>query len=92
MDLGLDGKVAVVTGAASGLGEAVATTLAAEGARVAGADLNQVGVTAVLKGLGENGRARQSEDVANRVVSLASGRAWHTVGIEIDVPGGQLLA
>ncbi len=35
MDLGLQGKVAVVTGAASGVGRAIALTLAAEGAAVA---------------------------------------------------------
>jgi meso-butanediol dehydrogenase / (S,S)-butanediol dehydrogenase / diacetyl reductase len=36
----LDGRVALVTGAASGLGEATALRFAAEGARVAGLDLN----------------------------------------------------
>ena len=51
MDLLLDGKVALVTGAASGLARAVATTLAAEGARVAGADLNEAGVKAAMEEL-----------------------------------------
>jgi NAD(P)-dependent dehydrogenase (short-subunit alcohol dehydrogenase family) len=37
---GLEGKVAVVTGAASGLGEATATRLTEEGATVVGWDLN----------------------------------------------------
>jgi len=39
----LDGKVAVVTGAASGLGRASATRFAGEGAAVVIADLNQEG-------------------------------------------------
>ncbi len=40
MELGLDGKIAVVTGAGSGIGLAVVETLLAEGARVVAADLD----------------------------------------------------
>jgi len=43
----LDGKVAVVTGAASGIGKQIALTLAQAGAAVAIADLNQEGANAV---------------------------------------------
>jgi NAD(P)-dependent dehydrogenase (short-subunit alcohol dehydrogenase family) len=53
----LSGKVALVTGAASGFGRAIATTLAAEGARVAGADLNEAGINEVVKELGDSCRA-----------------------------------
>jgi NAD(P)-dependent dehydrogenase (short-subunit alcohol dehydrogenase family) len=41
MSESLEGKVAVVTGAAQGIGNAIATGLAAEGARIVVADLNR---------------------------------------------------
>lgn len=40
MDLGLSGKTAIVTGAASGIGAGIATRLAGEGANVVVADIN----------------------------------------------------
>ncbi|WP_277188853.1 3-hydroxybutyrate dehydrogenase [Caballeronia sp. BR00000012568055] len=51
----LDGKVAVVTGAASGIGRAIALTLADAGAAVAIADLNQAGADAVAKEIADKG-------------------------------------
>lgn len=53
----LAGKVAVVTGAASGIGREIARTYAREGARVVIADLNQAGADAVAAELGGAGKA-----------------------------------
>lgn len=51
----LDGKVAVVTGAASGMGKAIAELYAKEGAKVIVSDLNIEGAEAVAAGIRENG-------------------------------------
>jgi len=48
------GKTAIVTGAASGIGRAVATKLAREGARVMLGDRNESGVAEAAQQLGEN--------------------------------------
>ena len=53
----LQGKVAVVTGAASGIGKEIARTYAREGAKVVIADLNQDGADAVADELGGTGKA-----------------------------------
>ena len=68
MELGLAGRVAVVTGAASGMGRAVARDLAAEGVTVAAADIALSGAeatAAALRDKGESCRAYEL-DVRNR--------------------------
>lgn len=51
----LEGRIALVTGAAAGIGEATAQLFAAEGARVFLADINAAKVEAVSAALVENG-------------------------------------
>ena len=51
----LDGKVAIVTGAGSGLGRAAATRFAAEGAAVACVDLDRDGAEETVSAMGERG-------------------------------------
>src|SRR5688572_12462157 len=63
--LGLDGKVAVVTGGASGLGQAVARGLAREGARVMLGDIDKAGLERTAAELGEPVRWQRT-DVTRR--------------------------
>jgi NAD(P)-dependent dehydrogenase (short-subunit alcohol dehydrogenase family) len=57
----LKGKIALVTGAASGLGAAMAAKFIAEGARVVLTDLNGAGADANARALGENAVAVQHD-------------------------------
>jgi 3-hydroxybutyrate dehydrogenase len=62
----LDGKVALVTGAASGIGHAIAKRYVEAGGRVMIADLNLEGATAAAKTLGDGATASAvAMDVAN---------------------------
>ena len=51
MDLGLKDRVVIVTGAASGIGRAIAVAYAKEGAKLALADINFEGLTTLQKEL-----------------------------------------
>src|SRR5258707_14425772 len=63
----LKNRVAVVTGAASGIGKEIARTFVREGAKVAIADLNQAGADATAAELG--GPERRAIGVAMDVTS-----------------------
>jgi NAD(P)-dependent dehydrogenase (short-subunit alcohol dehydrogenase family) len=62
----VEGKVAIVTGAASGIGRATARLLASEGARVVVADLNASGANAVAEEIRKEGgeAVAQATDVS----------------------------
>ncbi|WP_309084602.1 glucose 1-dehydrogenase [Chelativorans sp.] len=88
MDLGLNGKVIVVTGAASGIGAATARALASEGAHVVLADRNEESVQAVARAISVEGAAEATAiaaDVTNaedvqRMVETAVSRAGRLDG------------
>src|ERR1044072_2404125 len=76
----LDGKVALVTGGASGIGRATALAMAREGARVAVSDLSKDGIegtVALINGIGGQSIAIQGDvtkeaDVINMVARTVS--------------------
>jgi 3-hydroxybutyrate dehydrogenase len=75
----LQGKVAVVTGAASGIGKDIAMVFAREGAKVVIADLNQKGADVVAT---ELGGAKQAIGVAVDVTNEAQTEACVTKTME----------
>ena len=52
----LEGKVAIITGAASGIGKDIAVVFAREGAKVAIADLNQTAADATAREIDSSGK------------------------------------
>ena len=63
-DFGLDGKNALVTGGAAGIGAAIATAYAAKGARIAVVDLDEAGAARTADGVATESRGFRC-DVTN---------------------------
>lgn len=88
----LRNKVCLVTGAASGLGKAIAARFAQEGARVAIADLNKAQAQAVadeIKGLGVAMDVTSEEQVNRGVAEVVS--KWGGVDVLVSNAGIQIV-
>jgi NAD(P)-dependent dehydrogenase (short-subunit alcohol dehydrogenase family) len=96
----LAGMVAVVTGGAGGLGEAITRDLAANGVKVAVLDIDDEAVERLVANLGDqglgdqalvvHGDVRQAADL--ETLFAAAAERWGRLDILVNVPGGTFQA
>jgi NAD(P)-dependent dehydrogenase (short-subunit alcohol dehydrogenase family) len=90
-------RVAVVTGAASGLGRGTALAFAREGAIVGCVDVNETGLADTVRTIGDTGGTAiaaaadvsQSSEVARAVAAIVA--EFKTIDLLINVAGGALV-
>ncbi len=93
MDLGLDDRVYIVTGASKGLGAATALTLAAEGARLVLCSRDETGLRAMAEQIGDTERVilvpgdLADDSLPSRLCGAAIGRYGRLDGTVISVGG-----
>lgn len=92
----LDGKVALITGAASGIGHEIAKRFSAEGARVVIADLKADAAATAAKELGDASKAiGVAMDVSNEeqvnAGADAAARAFGTIDVLVSNAGIQIV-
>jgi 3-oxoacyl-[acyl-carrier protein] reductase len=90
MDLGLNGRIALVTGASKGIGHAIARELVAEGARVAVSSRSPERIEAAAAELGAVGIAHDSSDLdaVGSLVETAQSRLGGPLEIVVVNTGG----
>ncbi len=71
MDLGLNGRVALVTGASKGIGRAIAAELVAEGARVAISSSSRERIEATAAEIGATAHVHDTSDLDHAAVLVA---------------------
>lgn len=85
----IEGMVAIVTGAGSGMGAATAKLFADQGARVAALDLNEAGVTAVVAEINAAGKSARAWVIdladAAAIDEVVASIAEHFGGIDLLV-------
>ena len=88
--LDLSGKTAVVTGAGSGLGRAIATRLHEAGANVCAVDVAEANAQATVDALGSRAIAQRAdvrESAANRTAAQATVTAFGRIDIVVPAAG-----
>ncbi len=93
MSVDLSGKIAIVTGAAQGIGEATARKLAACGARVIGVDIESDNLTSVMESIGGQAIVHDVTDAEGDLLLIEDvHRRYGRIDILVNVAGGVLDA